>query len=162
MAYAPRNNVLTPTSLRAPPQTLCSKGRVCFRELMEERSCKRKNGKCRFSHKISEEQRNDPSFVEQARRLKDEKASKCINEFVADKKCHRGLKCPFSHKISEDDRRNSELRKRMADMKNIALGKSNEGMSPDKCKIVKDGDLKSILLTLMEDVKELKEKQRCP
>ena len=136
--------------------------RICFRELVEEHSCKRKSGTCKFSHKISEEQRNDPSFLEQARKFKDEKASKCINEFEAVGKCHRGLKCPFSHTISEEDRKNSELKKRMADTKNIALGKSNEELSPDKSVIAKDDDLKNILLALMADVKELKEKQSRP
>ena len=80
---------------------------------------------------------------------------------MAKDKCHRGLKCPFSHSISNEDRKNPELRRRVAETKNIVVGKSTvepnlEGLSAG------NGDLKSILLTLVADVKVLKEKQGYP
>ena len=135
--------------------------RVCFRELMEEHSCRRKNGKCRFSHVISDEQRNDHLFVNQMIKEKEEKASKCINEFEAKGRCHKGSKCPFSHAISEEDRKNTELRKRVADTKMIVSGKS--GVEPKvTSNSMENEDLKSILLALVADVKVLKEKQNCP
>ena len=96
--------------------------RVCFRELVAKGSCKW-GDRCRFSHKISEEQRNDLAFRERVRKIKDEKASKCINEYKEKGKCHRGLDCPFSHTISEEDKQNKDLRQKVADRKNIALGK---------------------------------------
>ena len=135
--------------------------RVCFRELMEEHSCKRKNGKCKFSHVISKEQRNDPSFVDQMIKVKEAKASKCINEFEGVTKCRRGLKCPFSHTISDEDRKNTELRRRVAETKNNILGKSDDVRSL-KSVSVENEDLKSILLSLVADVKALKENQSCP
>ena len=95
------------------------------------------------------------------RKEKDAKASKCINEFVAKDKCHRGLKCPFSHSISNEDRKNPELRRRVAETKNVAVGKST--VEPNlECRSVGNDDLKSILLTLMADVKTLKDKQGYP
>ena len=137
--------------------------RVCFRELVEKHSCKRKTGKCKFSHIISDEQRNDPSFVNQMIKEKEEKASKCINEFEAEGRCHKGSKCPFSHAISDEDRKNPELRKRIAVTKNSVTGKSGgDEKSSNKGGSVENEDLKGILIALMADVKVLKEKQGCP
>ena len=92
---------------------------------------------------------------------KEAKASKCINEFEGVNKCRRGLKCPFSHTISDEDKKNPELRKRIAETKNNVLGKSDEDRSL-KSVGVENEDLKSILLSLVADVKALKENQSCP
>ena len=82
---------------------------------MREGSCFRGEGKCKFSHKISPEQRADESFIENVRKIKDEKASKCINEFNQAGSCTKGLFCPFSHNISDNDRQNKLMKKKMAD-----------------------------------------------
>ena len=44
---------------------------------------------------------------------KDDKASKCLNEFREKGLCKNKDKCPFSHKISDDDRKNDDLVKKM-------------------------------------------------
>ena len=127
--------------------------RVCFRELVDKGSCKWGDGRCRFSHKISDEQRTDVAFREKVRKIKDEKASKCINEYKEKGKCRRGLDCPFSHTISEEDKQNKELRQKVADRKNIALGKDSETEPVGKVTIQ---DLKEMMLKLAADVHELK------
>ena len=80
---------------------------------MEKGSCQRGEKRCRFSHKITDEQRNNDVFVENHIKEKDEKASKCLNEFRARNSCRNGNKCPFSHKISDDDRDNNDMRRKM-------------------------------------------------
>ena len=130
--------------------------RVCFRELMEKGSCRRgEQNKCKFSHKISEEQRNDPDFVDQMIREKDEKASKCINEFAEKGTCSKGAKCPFSHVISEQDRRDKELRRKMEERRSLALGRNTAPKSSTTTGSSSESDLAGMVLALMVEVKEL-------
>ena len=124
---------------------------------MKPKSCAR-GTKCRFSHKIGDEQRNDPAFIDKIRKEKDLKASKCINEFQEEGSCTRGLECPFSHKVSEEDRTNKELRQKMAEKRNIALGKTDGQVSLKNLESKSDQGLKGLLIKLMADVKELKER----
>lgn len=98
--------------------------RICYRELMKQGTCPRGEGKCRFSHKISDEERSSEEFVESQRKEKDDKASKCLNEFRREGFCRRKDQCPFSHKISKDDRNSEVLKKSMAE-REVMIKKRN-------------------------------------
>ena len=100
--------------------------RICFRELMKKGSYTWGDKKCRFSHKISDEERNDNNFVASQREEKDEKASKCINEFRGEGCCNRKDQCPFSHKITDLDRNNEALKKSMGERKEIIKKKKEQ------------------------------------
>ena len=68
---------------------------------------------CRFSHQISQEQRRDADFLQSQIKEKDERASKCLNEYKKKGSCFRKDKYSFSHKINEEDRGNEETKRRM-------------------------------------------------
>ena len=136
--------------------------RLCFRELMTKGSCPWGNAKCRFSHKITDEERNDNNFVASQRQEKDEKASKCLNEFRGKGCCNRKDQCPFSHKISDVDRNNEELKKSMREKTEIikkkkdksAVGDNESSINNSEEKIFKDMlNLKKELLDLMAKMK---------
>lgn len=57
-------------------------------------------------------------FVNQALKEKEEKASKCMNQFRKIGSCYRRGKCPFSHKITDEDRQNKDIKKSMNNKNN--------------------------------------------
>ena len=99
---------------------------------MEKGSCSRGEKNCRFSHKISEEERVDVNFLQAQREVKDERASKCINEFQGKGFCRRKDRCPFSHKITEEDRINDALKKSMEE-REVIIKKKREDIPTEKC-----------------------------
>ena len=131
------------------------RGRVCFRELIEKGSCRWGDSKCRFSHKITEDQRNDQVFLQNNLREKDEKASKCFNEFREKGLCKNGDKCPFSHKITEDERKNDDLKMKMEEKGGVMnkrkelTEESKEAYDPARC--VKE------MMNLRKEFAEMKE-----
>ena len=91
---------------------------ICFSEAIQPGSCQRgRNGtkKCKFSHDITQQMRGDNKFMELLVNAKDEKASKCINEFRKEKSCNKGKTCRFSHAITEHHRNDPALRESMAE-----------------------------------------------
>ena len=138
--------------------------RVCFRELMQEGSCFRGAENCKFSHKISMEQRNDEGFVEKVRKVKDEKASKCVNEFNLVGSCTKKLCCPFSHSITEEDRKNPVMKKKMLEKRSSFHEKKANPAKPtntsdhQKESIVNEG-AQGLLMQMMSKVIELLERK---
>ena len=132
--------------------------RICFRELMKKGSCSRGDNKCRFSHKISDEERTNGEFIRAQRKVKDEKASKCVNEFRQKGYCRRKDKCPFSHKISEDDRGNESLKKSMEERVGIILKKKDETSQGSHNTIQDPVEFMKSMLLLKKEVHELMEK----
>ena len=135
---------------------------------MQEGSCRR-GERCIFSHKITREQREDISFVETIQKEKDEKASKCLNEYREKGSCRNGVKCPFSHRISEEDKKNKELQKKMTKTRNTVVGNNgdNESSKTNGGRMTAKLDMQSIELTrqmlaVMTEVQEFLKKQRNP
>lgn len=135
--------------------------RICFRELVKKGSCGWGDGKCRFSHKITEQERTDESFVLAKQREKDEKASMCIYEFQGKGFCKRKDHCSFSHKISDQDRNNEVIKKSTLEKidnlkkKKVDLSTSNEELSMENPNEFYKGMLilKKEFLKLMEQMK---------
>ena len=86
-------------------------------------------GKCRFSHKISKEQREDENLVLTQRKEKDEKASMCINEFRKKGDCWRKETCPYSHNITDEDRNNNISKKNMEEKVAVIRRKKEAGIA---------------------------------
>ena len=57
----------------------------------------------------------DTQLMEQIIRAKDEKASKCMNEFKKEKSCRKGPTCRFSHAITDQHRNDASLKQVMAE-----------------------------------------------
>ena len=86
--------------------------KYCYSELNEQGSCRWKE-KCRFSHDIPLELRQDEVAQTEYLREKGRKVGKCVNEYRKKDSCRKGLLCRFSHDISDEDRSNQELQAHM-------------------------------------------------
>ena len=134
--------------------------RICFRELAAKGSCHWKS-QCRFSHNITEEQRNDEIFIQRQMAVKDQKASKCINEFRQRGSCHRKGMCPFSHKIEQGERGNEENRKKMEERGTVLKKrKEYENNKKEEKSVQSPTFLKEVLALrkeMQDEMKELRE-----
>ena len=135
--------------------------RICFRELMKKGSCTRGDKKCRFSHKISDEERANEDLVHTQRKVKDEKASKCVNEFRREGCCWRKDQCPFSHNISEADRNNEALKKSMDERVGI-IKKKKERVSVESSQDTVQNPMEFMksMLSLKQEFMEMMEKMK--
>ena len=140
-----------------------SRRRICFRELVKEGSCPWGKTKCRFSHQISKEEREDQGFIGLKRQEKDEKASKCINEFRQKGSCRGKGDCPFSHNITDHDRMDNSIQKRMEEkhtaIKN-RITKKVDGAVPPKgpgLSVINQVDVQKEMMTLKEELQSMKE-----
>ena len=88
--------------------------------------------KCRFSHKITDEERNDANYVQARRKEKDEKASKCIHEFRSEGGCRNKDRCAFSHKISQEDRNNEILKDSIKEKLSVIRNKQEKKKELDQ------------------------------
>ena len=95
------------------PTDIVVNQRVCFHELLKGKNKCLRGNRCKFSHKISDVQRNDQVFVAAIRKDKDTRADKCINEFRKQGSCTKKTDCSFSHAITDEDRANENLKKKM-------------------------------------------------
>ena len=116
--------------------------RVCFRELVMEGSCPWGSEKCRFSHKITKDQREDQDYIQAQRKEKDSKASKCIHEFRVKDGCRNKDRCSFSHNISESDR-NDEAMKENIKEKLTILKKKQVNKIDQKANVVQSSHIVS-------------------
>ena len=57
--------------------------------------------------------RENIELMEQIIKAKDERASKCLNEFKRKDSCRKGKACRFSHAITDDHRNDASLRRAM-------------------------------------------------
>ena len=144
----PEKNECTYPHATGPRQKSEKKSiRYCFKELLKSGLCNR--GKtCKFSHKISQEQRNDPNFLEERRKEKEETAAKCINEFKGEGLCNRRSQCHFSHQISAQERNDENLKRKMEEREKIVKSKAR-GDSNGRQNYMKQVE------QLREEVKEL-------
>ena len=95
------------------PTNVVVNQRVCFHELLKGKNKCFCGNRCKFSHKISDKQRNDQEFVAAVRKDKDTRANKCINEFRERGSCTKKTGCSFSHAITDEDRANGDMRKKI-------------------------------------------------
>ena len=58
----------------------------------DQGSCQCGDGECQFSHNITDDQRKDEQLVKGYLEEKEEKASKCLNEFREEDSCRKGDK----------------------------------------------------------------------
>ena len=144
-----------------PAKPTQSKGsRICFKELRVKDSCGR-GMRCKFSHTITQEQRNDPEFVNKIKAEKEDRASKCVFEFRGSGACLKGKDCPFSHKISNEDRNNTDLKKKVDERMKVMKNSSTKDGAPNgvTSKFVKENGLEgndvSIEKNMLEEMKSM-------
>ena len=88
---------------------------VCYSELWDPGSCKRGPERCRFSHDITPEMRENEQYKEKMQEEKTRKRSICVNEFKKMGSCknNKNQKCSFRHEISEEERKDPELQEKV-------------------------------------------------
>ena len=131
--------------------------RVCFRELVEEGSCQWGDAKCRFSHKISAEQRADTNYVQARRKEKDEKASKCIHEFRSVGGCRNKERCSFSHGITEEDRNDAALKENINEKLSVIRNKQEKKKQVQSSGVDTSGKISAEVATLREELLQMKQ-----
>ena len=110
--------------------------------------------RCRFSHKISQEHRDNEDYMTRLRNEKDEKASKCINEFRKVGSCDNRNNCPFSHKITDADRNDSAMKARMKEKIDVLKKRREvEGVKKEEKVVNSHGVLKEVM-ALRKELKE--------
>ena len=114
----------------------------CFKEIVKAGSCPRGRS-CRFSHDVSDTNRNDEGFLRKIREEKLAKASKCVNEYRKPGSCFKGPSCSFSHIISEEERNNPELQKKMESKWSFLVEKrkDNNMVNKDNNMVNKDNSM---------------------
>ena len=130
--------------------------RVCFRELVEEGSCRWGSDKCRFSHKITAEQRGDASYIQAQRKEKDERASKCIHEFRSEGECRNKDRCSFSHRITEEDRNDAVLKESIKERLSVIKNKQ-ERKKEVQNDVDTSGKISEEVATLREELRQMKQ-----
>ena len=130
--------------------------RVCFRELVEEGSCRWGDAKCRFSHKITAEQRGDASYVQAQRKEKDEKASKCFHEFRSADGCRNKDRCSFSHGITEEDRNDAALKQSIKEKLSVIRNKQ-EKKKETQNSVDTSGKISEEVATLRKELLQIKQ-----
>ena len=121
---------------------------------------KRGEKKCRFSHRITQNERNDENFISLQRKEKDEKASKCINEFRGKDRCWRKELCPFSHNINEEDRNNDSLVKTMDERETMIIKKKRKSenvANANEASIENPAEFMKDMLTLKKEFMKMME-----
>ena len=83
-------------------------GNLCFTEFLGK--CSRSSAVCKFSHDITPEMKTDANLITRITNAKEEKAAKCVNEFMKKGSCKKKKLCRFSHNISDDHRSDLSLR----------------------------------------------------
>ena len=86
-------------------------GGICFTEFLGK--CPRSSEACKFSHDITPEMKNDVDLITRITNAKEEKAAKCVNEFMRKGSCRKKKLCRFSHNITDDHRCDPSLRATM-------------------------------------------------
>ena len=88
---------------------------VCYSELGDPGSCKRGPERCRFSHDITPEMRENEQYKEKMQEEKTRKRSICVNEFKKMGSCknNKNQKCSFRHEISEEEGKDPELQEKV-------------------------------------------------
>ena len=111
--------------------TIQELGNICYLEAMREGNCPRGAAKCRFSHNIRPEVRNNDYLLKKAATAKEERAAKCVNEFFRPGSCKKGKSaCRFSHKISESHRQDPVLRRTMEEKFQWLTGRQVNALNP--------------------------------
>ena len=86
--------------------------KICYMELLEEGSCTRGPGNCRFSHDLSESTKADSTLISQIKQGMLIKQL-CINEYREAHSCKKKEQCTFRHEIHNSERANPVIQKAM-------------------------------------------------
>ena len=140
--------------------------RVCFHELEGIGKCLRGAEACRYSHDISNEERNNKAFVDQVQHERHAKKGLCINEYWQKDSCHKGESCPYRHDITEQERQSPELKNKMSQRWNQITGRSRKNTDTEEKD--EEGMTSFAILkefrTLMKNFNQMitKNKRECP
>ena len=137
----------------------------CFKEVMVAGSCPRGRS-CRFSHDVSDVNRNDEIFLRKMREEKLSKASKCVNEYRKPGSCIKGASCSFGHIISDVERNDPEIRKKMQSKWSFLVEKRKDNnINSEGTKTVHKSEVTSEIREVVSLLKEFKvflSSARCP
>ena len=120
-----KNECMFPHLNAAANGNQSSKKKLCYDEFEQAGKCTR-GPTCKFSHNITEEQRNN---VELQRIMLDSKQTRkgiCINEYRCQNSCLKGERCTYRHNISEQERKSDILKQKMDEKWQSITGQSNK------------------------------------
>ena len=99
----------------------------CFKEVEKANSCQRQ--KCRFSHDIPADLRDNKDFLKKVQGERAQKKSICINEYRREGSCRHKKDCSFRHEISQEERNDVNVQEKMSQtwtrMRSKSQGKSS-------------------------------------
>ena len=98
---------------------------ICFTEFFGK--CPRGSTSCKFSHDITPEMRANSELVAKITSIKQEKAAKCVNEFMKKGSCRKKESCRFSHNISDEHRNDPSFSAGMSRRYQQVTGRSYQG-----------------------------------
>ena len=99
----------------------------CFKEVEKTNSCQRQ--KCRFSHDIPADLRNNTDFLKKIKEERAQKKSICINEYRREGSCRHKNDCSFRHEISQEERNDADIQEKMSQTWSRIRNKSQEKSS---------------------------------
>ena len=99
----------------------------CFKEVEKANSCQRQ--KCRFSHDIPADLRDNKEFVKKVQGERALKKSICINEYRREGSCRHKKDCSFRHEISQEERNDVNVQEKMSQTWTRIRSKSQEKSS---------------------------------
>jgi Fe2+ transport system protein B len=97
-----------------PMKSSSGQRRVCYKEVLETGSCEKGAERCRFSHDIPTQVRQDMGYVQQVRATM-QTNSICINEYHKVNSCRKKNHCSHRHTIQTHERENPEIQRKMAE-----------------------------------------------
>ena len=134
--------------------------KFCFKEVENSGSCPHGVG-CKFSHDITQENRDDENFRRAIREERLSKTSKCVNEYRNPGSCRKGAECTFGHIISDAERKDPALRKKMDIRWNLVVGRKNiQDTRGEKPQTSENTNMR-VIVTLLKELKTSLS-TRCP
>ena len=125
----PRKNECDHPHLKDKPS---SAKKICFREMEGLGRCPRGEN-CRFSHNITDTEKESPELQRQANLHKNSSHLICVNEYRQERSCRKKDKCIYRHNISDDERKCVSLQEKMKEKWERITNKSDpENKSTDE------------------------------